>query len=495
MGRKQRKKLLYNNLQKNIQMLQETYDNCSDVVFRKFQIGNSIDAYIIYIEGLINVAEVDDSVLSALMQQETQNSDTLLTEQIPVSNVKQLKTFDECVNQLSSGNPILLVEKNNQAYSFSLNKSAHRAVEQPEAEQLVRGPREGFIEDLAVNTSLLRRKIRTPNLKMISMEIGTKTNTKVNLSYVEGVVDKQLLKEVKEKLDQITIDGVLDSHILEELIVDHPKSPFPQVLSTERPDTVAAHLLEGRVAILVDGTPFILVLPTTFFSLLQSGDDYYSGYMISTAIRWLRYLFIMMSLLLPSLYVAVTTYHQEMVPTSLLLKIMSSREEVPFPIFIEVFLMEISFEALREAGLRLPKQVGSAVSIVGALIIGESAVQAGIVSAPVVIIVALTGIASFTIPKYSMSSTIRLLRFPLIILASILGLLSVTLGVIIIIIHLNHLRSFGVPYLNPITPFQKDELKDTVVRAPWWKQDLRPKVRRRKNPRRQAKNQKPSPNN
>ncbi|WP_085994433.1 spore germination protein [Oceanobacillus senegalensis] len=472
------------------------YSDCSDVVFRSFYIGEKDKAILIYIEGLSNVEEMDDNVLSPLMKQAEEKSyriDTLINKRVSVSSVKEVKTFSECIGEISSGNPVIIVDQQKSGFSIGLSKLEKRSIDEPQAERVVRGPRDGFIEDLSVNTSLLRRRIRSPKLKMKSMEIGEYTKTKVVLAYVEGIADKTLIEEVNNRIRRVNIDGILESGVLEEFIEDNPYSPFPQVLATERPDAVTSNLLEGRVAILVDGTPITMVVPTTLYSLLQSSEDYYGRFLISTLIRWLRYLFLVLSLLLPSLYVAILTYHHEMVPTTLLISIAGSREQVPFPAIVEVLLMEVTFEALREAGLRLPKQVGSAVSIVGALVIGEAAVSAGIVSAPMVIVVAITGVASFTIPRYSASSAIRMLRFPIILLAGTLGLLGIMLGIITIIIHLATLRSFGEPYLSPMGPMKKQDMKDVLVRAPWWKLNTRPHLTGNYNKYRQSKSQKPSP--
>lgn len=321
------------------------------------------------------------------------------------------------------------------------------------------------------------------------------TKTCIIVTYIEGLVEPSLVTEVNSRLSRIEIDGILESGYIEELIEDQPSSPFPQILSTERPDVVCGNLLEGRIAILVDGTPFVLIAPTTLFSLLQSSEDYYQRSLASTAIRWLRYFFTAMSFVLPSLYVALITYHHEMVPTSLLISMASSREAVPFPALVEAMIMEVTFEALREAGVRLPKQVGAAVSIVGALVIGQAAVQAGLVSAPMVIVVAITGIASFMIPHYIAGISIRLLRFPMMLLAGTLGLLGIMLGVIMAVVHLCSLRSLGVPYLSPVGPLRVQELKDTLVRAPWWMMDTRPKLLGEANPHRQAPGMKPGPTN
>lgn len=488
--------ILSDNLIHNENKFRSIYNDCSDVVFRPFYIGGKEKAILIYIEGLSNTEELDESVLTPLMQtmeEDFYQTDTLIEKKLSVSKVKQIQSISDCIQEISAGNPVILADKRKTAFSLGLSKWEKRSIEEPQAEMVVRGPREAFVETLGVNTSLLRRKIRSPELKIQSMEIGRYSKTKVVIAYIEGIADKTLIEETKNRLSRIKIDGILESGMIEEFIEDNPYSPFPQVLATERPDVVTANLLEGRVAILVDGTPFSIVVPTTIYSLLQSSEDYYGRFLIGTAIRWLRYLFIVISLLLPSLYVAVITYHPEMVPTTLLISMAASREQIPFPALVEVLIMEITFEALREAGLRLPKQVGSAVSIVGALVIGEAAVSAGIASAPMVIVVAITGVASFTIPRYEASIAIRMLRFPMILLAGTLGLLGIMLGIITIVVHLCTLRSFGVPYLSPMAPMKANDMKDVLIRAPWWKLNTRPHLTGEYNKYRQSTDQKPDP--
>lgn len=308
-----------------------------------------------------------------------------------------------------------------------------------------------------------------------------------------GIAAPELVEEVMSRLRRIENDGLLASAYIEELIEDNPASPFPQVLSTERPDVASAYLLEGHVVIIADGTPSVLIAPVTFFSLLQSPEDYYERYVVGSAIRWLRYLFFAISLLGPSLYVAVLSFHQEMIPTTLLLTVAQSREQVPFPALVEAVLMESMFEALREAGARLPKQIGSAVSIVGALVIGQAAIAAGIVSAPMVMVVAITGIASFMAPRFTVGIAIRLLRFPMMFLAGFLGFLGLILGIIVILNHLLTLRSFGVPYLSPLAPMKSRELKDVLLRVPRWMANTRPHLTGEWNPYRQAPGQRPRP--
>ncbi|BBH19127.1 spore germination protein [Paenibacillus baekrokdamisoli] len=487
---------LSTDLNENLQVLYAIYANCTDVVIHNFLIAGKTKAVLIYIEGLSNIDLIDQHVLTPLMQEtaaEQGNMNMILQTKISVSSRKEVKTVLYVIGQISNGNPVLLIDQEQQGIALGLAKWEKRGIEEPVAEAVVRGPREGFTETLAVNTSLLRRKIKSPMLKMKSMKIGLYSQTQVVIAYIEGIADYTLIEEITSRLQRIDIDGVLESAYLEELIEDNPYSPFPQLLTSERPDVATANLLEGRVVILVDGTPFILIAPTTLFSLLQSPEDYYQRFVVGTAIRWLRYFFFGVALLVPSAYVAILTYHQEMVPTTLLLSIAKSREEIPFPALVEALLMEITFEALREAGARIPKQIGAAVSIVGALVIGQAATSAGLVSAPMVMVVAITGTASFMIPRYTAGIALRLLRFPIMILAGMLGLLGLMLGVIMIVVHLCTLRSFGVPYLSPLAPMKGRDMKDVLIRAPLWMLNTRPHLSGDGNKYRQSPGQKPDP--
>ncbi|GAB7388766.1 spore germination protein [Bacillaceae bacterium] len=489
------------DVDENVKMLQTLYADCYDVVFHPFYIGGQQKAVFIYIEGLTNVEEVNEHLLAPLMSEslskkredELAQLTRFAAKKIPFANVKEITTLSDCVKEIATGRPVLLIDRKKSAFSFNLLKREKRSIEEPVAESVVRGPREGFIESLNVNTSLLRQRIKSHRLKMVLLQVGRYTKTDVVIVYVEGLADQTLVEEAKRRLQRIEIDGIIDSGYIEDLIEDYPFSPFPQVLTTERPDVVAANLLEGRVAIFTDGSPFALVVPTTLFSLLQSPEDYYSRFLIGTAIRWLRYLFFAISLLLPSLYVAVLTFHQEMIPTTLLIRAAASREQIPFPALVEAIMMEVTFEALREAGTRLPKQIGPAVSIVGALVIGEAAVSAGIISAPMVMVVAITGIASFSVPRYNVAIAFRMLRFPMMFLAGTLGLLGIMLGIIAIVVHLCTLRSFGVPYLSPMAPTKQRDMRDVLIRAPWWMFRTRPHLTGDYDKFRQAPGQKPDP--
>ncbi len=495
---------LSGNLLKDVQQLKRIFDRSSDIVYREFLIGHIQKAALFFVDGLVNTKIIDEGVMKPLMDYGNRMSppsriqlkemEKLLQEQvISTAQIRRGKNIQEIVDHMLSGDTVLLVEGSETALFISAKEWDKRAVEEPATEAVIRGPREGFTENLRTNTSLIRRRLKTHQLKMEALKVGRLSQTDIVITYLDGIVDDALVTEVRDRISRIDIDAILESGYIEELIEDDPYSIFPQVQNTERPDKVVGHLLEGKVGIIIDNTPFALIAPITFFEMMQASEDYYQRYIVSTAVRWLRYMFVLTALLLPSLYIAVLTFHQEMLPETLLLSIAASREPVPFPAVIEALLMEITFEGLREAGVRLPRPVGQAVSIVGALVIGQAAVQAGLVSAPMVIVVSITGIASFTFPSFSQSIAIRLLRFPMMFFAGTLGLYGVLLGMLILLIHMARLSSFGVPYLSPLAPLQFSDLKDVLVRVPWWGMIERPKQTGKTNPQRMKKGLRPRP--
>ena len=485
---------LHSELEKNRRVMKDLFERCYDVTFRPFRIGKEIEAEVVYIENMADVDELNDHALAPLMKASLTRPEEIeqfLREELPIVSAKPIQTFDECAKHVAAGEPVLFIDGWNRALSLGLVKWEKRGVSEPESEPVIRGPKEGFIESAQTNTALLRRRIQSPQLKMEEMRLGRYTQTRVIVAYIEGVVNEGVLEEVRRRLERIDIDGVLESGYIQELIEDNPYSPFPQITVTARVDTVAAGLLQGQIAIITDGTPEVLTVPLVFPMLLQAAEDYYIDPVFASPIRWLRYLLFFFSLAAPSFYVATISFHPEAVPTEQLFNFAAAREKIPLPTVIEAFLMEVTFEALREAGLRLPKIIGPAVSIVGGLIIGEAAVIAGLVSAPVVIVVAITGIASFSVPRYALGFSMRILRFPLLILSGSFGMVGFSLAMIALAVHLATLRSFGVPYLSPLAPFRTRGLKDVLWRAPWWKMNTRPPDS--PNVYRQSTGQKPGP--
>jgi spore germination protein len=489
---------LSSSLDDNLSVLQKEFDCCSDVVFRNMQITDDVKGLIVFIDGIVKPEYIQDNVLRPLLLHfskatpEHLNPNQIKKSIVTLTQLSQVHKYTDIVNEILSGNAVLFIDGHPEALVLHVIGGNRRSVEEPESEVVIRGPREGFNESLRNNTALLRFKIKSSKLKMIPFVIGKDTKTNVILAYMEGIAEPKVIEEVQKRLKAIRIDGILESGYIEELIEDYPYSPFPQLRYSERPDTVAGQLLEGKFAIMVDGTPFVIKGPTTLWQMLQANEDYYERYMIGNLIRWLRYSFMAIALFLPALYIAVTTFHQDMLPTTLLLSVSAAREAIPFPALVEALIMEIAFEALREAGIRLPRTVGQAVSILGALVIGQAAVQAGIVSAPMVIVVSLTGIASFTIPHFNMAISIRMLRFPIMFLAGILGLLGIVVGVYLITLHLCQLKSFGVPYLTGFAPYRKNDMKDIFIRAPWWKMIFRPSSVQAENRKRMEENLQPA---
>ncbi|MED1204562.1 spore germination protein [Heyndrickxia acidicola] len=478
------------NLQVNLLKIKQSLGDSSDIIFRTIKMGKneSIAIALIYIDGLIDSKSAQNFVMESLMFESRSMDvkpkkvlevlkDSLLT----VTDLKEVHLFHDLLDKILSGHMIILVEGYTQGFAIGLQGFEQRGISEPETEGLVRGPKEGFTESLRTNITLVRRKIKHPNFRVESKKIGSLTKTDIAILYIQDLVDEQILDELRKRLMKIDTDSILESGYIEEFIQDQQFTPFPTVQNTERPDAVAAALLEGRVAVVVDGTPFVLIVPALFSQFYQSPEDYYQSADFATFTRILRILSLFIALLAPSLYIAVSTYHQEMLPTALLYNLAAQREGVPFPAFIEALFMEITLEILREAGIRLPKSVGSAVSIVGALVIGQAAVEAGLVSAAMVIVVSITAISSFAFPAFHMAIPIRLLRFAFILLAATLGLFGITTGLIALILHLCRLKSFGVPYMSPFAPLVLSKQKDTLIRVPRNLADTRSRKKLKKN--------------
>ncbi|MEC0275433.1 spore germination protein [Peribacillus castrilensis] len=482
--------LITSDLYYNIDHITKTLGNSSDIVIRDFQAGKNGDIKlgIIYTDGLIDSSFVQDFILDTLMVK-IRNSEVDLKDlnlpnwfeiiksfSLPVGGIEEITDFRKLFLHVLSGDTVLLVKGFSKGMVIGSRDWVDRGVEEPSSQTVVRGPKDGFTETLRTNTALVRRRIKDPNLWLETKQIGEKTQTDIAIMYLKDVANDKTVTELKSRINRIKIDAILESGYIEELIQDEVYSPFPTVYNTERPDAVAAAILEGRIAILVDGTPFVLIVPALLVHFFQSSEDYYQRADIATLIRILRYISFFLALLTPSLYVAISTFHQEMLPTPLLISLASQREGVPFPAIVEALMMELMFEILREAGVRMPRAIGSSISIVGALVIGQAAVEAGFVSATMVIIVSLTAICSFVFPSNSIAMAFRMLRFLFMILAATFGLYGIILGLIVMVLHLNSLRSFGIPYLSPNAPFILQDQKDNILRMPLWSLSKRPRL-------------------
>lgn len=487
---------LTTNLHHNIQLIQTTLGNSPDIVIRECRSDgeNKFEAVVIYASGLTDAVIVNQYIIAPLLsnnQDEHSISelppladplDFIKKKLLPVGEIKDKASFDTLLAGILSGDTAILCQGNDYGLLIASKGWEERGVQEPTSQTVIRGPKEGFSENVITNIALVRRKIKDPNLWLEHFRVGRVTKTNVSIMYMNGIALEKAVKEVRDRIERIQIDGILESGYIEEFIQDKGFTIFPTIYNTERPDVIAAGLLEGRIAILVDGTPFTLLVPALFTQFFQSAEDYYQRSDISTLIRLLRYAALLVALLAPPLYIAITTYHQDMLPPGLLIGLIAQHEGIPFPAFIEAFLMEVTFELLREAGIRLPRAVGQSISIVGALVIGQAAVQAGIVSAVMVIVVSITAISSFVIPAYNMGIPIRILRFGMMALAASFGLFGIVAGIILIVQHLCHLRSFGVYYMSPYAPVIPEDKKDAGIRVSWRDMLSRPRSISRQNP-------------
>lgn len=482
------KNKLSSNLKQNISNLRNILGTSNDIIIREFNFGyqGKISAAILFLEGMTDKTTINESIMHPLMHDSriSELDETLITSNktiqkvlntmLSVGDAKQIKTIDEVVDGCLSGDTILLINGSQEALVISTKGWDSRGIQEPKTEAVVRGPREGFTETLRSNTTLIRRRLRNPNFTLEEMTIGQKTKTIVTIAYIKGVANPKLVEEVKRRLKRINTDAILESGYIEEFISDAPFSPFSTIANSEKPDIIAAKILEGRVAILVDGTPIVLSVPMVFIESFQSAEDYYSRPYYASLIRTLRFIAFAITILAPGAYVALQTYHHEFIPLPLLITMAAAREGTPFPAVVEALLMGVIFEVLREAGIRLPRPVGSAISIVGALVIGEAAVSAGLIGAPMVIVVALTAIASFVVPAQADVTT--MLRLVITIFSGYLGAFGILIVLLGVLIHLSALRSFGVPYLSPIAPMSPGDLKDVFVRVPMWAMLTRPRA-------------------
>lgn len=496
--------LLSKSLEHNLQIIQEGLANTDDLIVRRFELktDNPCKAATITLCGKLSSDPNTEAVLRPLLTNieslyagkfSPPDLITALQSQIAGAELKVVNRFSQIIDQIIDGNTILLVDHTCEAISITSLEWPHRNIGEPDTESVVRGPREGFVESIRLNVGLLRKRLRSPDLRVEYLYVGETEKTEVDIVYLKGIANPKLVEEVRRRIQSIKTDTIIESGYIEEFIEDAPFSIFPTIGNSERPDVVEAKLLEGRVAIFCDNTPIVLTVPYLFVESFQSPEDYYSRPYYSTGIRWLRYLSFFISILLPAIYVALTTYHQEIIPTPLLLAMSAAREGIPFPVVIEALVMGAVFEILREAGVRMPRPVGQAVSIVGALVIGEAAVSARLIAPLMVIIVALTVIASFVNPPQTDSGVF--LRFSFTVAAGILGGYGLMLALMALLVHLASLRSFGTPFLSPLAPLSTGDLKDVLVRAPLWTMRYRPRLVGWRDPQRQDTGQMPAPPN
>ena len=468
--------LLFKELRKNADNIKEMLDDPDDLVIREFTVGEeNYPCAVVYIDGLIDRDLIQNSMLESLQNITSEGKenkeiavvfDEIYKEFISITKINKGTTLEDVSNAILAGKAVFYLDGMSTVLIMDVMGGETRAIEQPITETLIRGPRTSFVENLGTNLSLLRRNIRAPNLRFKTQTIGRRSKRSLVVAYVEDIVNPEILKEVTRRLNTIDIDDAPESGFIEQWIEDSFLSPFPQLLDTERPDMVSTSLLQGKVAILLDGTPFVLVMPITIGDMFKSPEDNYERWLYGTLLRILRYFGAFLALFLPGLYIALTSFHQGLLPSNLAFSIAAAREGVPFPPLAEAILMVVTMELLQEAGVRLPTPIGQTIGIVGGLVIGEAAVQAGIVSPIMVIVVALTAIAVYTTPTFSLGISLRILRFAFMFAAAALGLYGIVLVYIMINIHIVNLTSFGVPYSTPFAPTIVRDFKDLILRAP-----------------------------
>lgn len=489
---------LSKHLEENIQVIETLFQKCDDIVKKQFCLNRAegnISVYMVYVDGLTDNDMVQEHVISPLQRHVAEEQgdifQALFYSEIDMADLKEETSFAQAVNSILKGDTALFIDGYAKVIIISSKKLPTRSIQESKTEAVMRGPRDSFNESLRTCTALIRRRIKDPKCKIEQNRFGERSKTDYALIYMEDLIPDGLLDQIKDQLAVYETDAIYDSGMLEHFMNRKWYSPFPIIQSTERPDKVAASVLEGRVALVVDNSPEVLLLPATFNTFFQASDDYYTQWSVATFARVLRYVASILAIGLPGFYIAITSFHLEMLPTELLLAIAQARSNITFPVVLEVLLMELEFELLREAGIRLPGPMGNTIGIVGGLIVGQAAVEAGLVSTIVVIVVALTALASFTIPNESFASAYRLLKFFLIFVSAIWGLYGFILGMLMIAIHLSGMTSYGVPYMVPAVSSGHsyyESKKDFILRLPIYLMKKRPvftkegqRIRLRKN--------------
>ena len=498
-------KNIFPSLEVSLEYIKVKYNTLinSDIILREFTLSarnRQYKALLFFIDGMVDSQLINNNVLQALMLRNRANifdgdQNQVVTEGVasnitvkrvkkfnlenyimdsllPQNNVKKVQTFSEAFNGVNMGNCLLFVDTLPIAFDIDVKGFKQREVSSPNNEIIIQGPQEAFVENIRTNTSLLRRIVNNENLVIENIEVGKLSKTKCTVCYMKNIANSDLVAEVKYRLNNLEIDSILSSGELEQLIEEDSKCSAPQILKTERPDKATKYLYGGRVIVLINGNPYALIMPATLIDFIASPEDTNLKFQFGNFLKFLRLLAIGITLLLPGLYVAITDFHQELLPTELLFSILASRENVPFPVIFEILVMEISFELIREAGLRVPSPVGPTIGIVGALVLGQAAVSANIVSPILIIIVAITAIASFAIPDFSFGFHLRLMRFIFILLGYIAGFFGVGIGLFVYTCVLCSLKSFGVPYTAPYAPVTGVGQNGFLLN-PMWKREKR----------------------
>lgn len=463
------------SMKSNLDYLQNRLSHSSDLEIRPLgsHIAPDVSMSAVYLSEMADESKLNEYILrplmSTLLRTEARSNrliHVIRERVVEVGSAYITVDIEDSVLKLLEGYCLLLVQDAACGLLIHIGSKEGRQVGEPTTQTVLRGPQHSFNEHLSTNINLIRQIVKSPELRIESMEVGNQTRTQLSIVYMHGIAKSETVDTIRKRIEAIDVPSILESGYIESLIQDSVYSPFPTIMNTERPDAIAGGILEGQIAILVDGTPFVLLAPVTLFQLFQTPEDYYNRFDIATFLRLIRFTAFFISMTLPALYIAVTTFHQEMLPTTLLITLAAQREGIPFPGLVEALLMELTFEVLREAGVRMPRAIGPAISIVGALVLGQAAVDAGIVSAGMVMVVSFTAICNFVIPQFNIAISARLIRFTFMLLAGVFGFMGIVAGFLAMLIHLAGIESFGVPYMTPLAPFNWASMKDNLIRAP-----------------------------
>jgi spore germination protein KA len=457
--------------------------DADDIVYTELMLRCGVPVLVVFCDGMTNSKIANDDVLKPIaelpelrdVRTEAELVDRIMDGAVYHCQRKLYETADEIIADVLFGGVALVFDRTATAVVFDSKGFETRSVGEPTSEHSIKGAKEGFVESLRTNTAIVRRRLQTPDLKLKQYKIGRRTATTVGVMYIDGVANSDTVAAIAAKLESPDIDGLASASQFETILYGRINTMFPQALYTERPDRLVGNLLEGRIGIIIDGFPFCYITPVDFNSFLQASDDYSQGPIANSAYRALRYICTVLSLVLPAFYVAITTFHPEMLPTKLAISIIQSKQGVPFPTFIEVLMMLLAFEVLLEAGLHLPATIGQSVSIIGGLVVGQAAVQASLLSPGVVIIIALSGVTGFAIPSQDVARILRLSRLVIVLLASFGGLFALVAGLIMILYQMCTIEIFGTPYVSPFGGNEYKQLADdTILRACWVDKTERP---------------------
>jgi hypothetical protein len=458
------------------QLLEDKFKDCPDIIKRNLTLNNK-QAIAIYVEGSTDLDLVQNNFINIILNTAPEKlSDKNYLQSLPVGNLTYYSDINIIITEILYGSTIIIVDGLDFAIGCKFVSVEKRKISEPETEKNIKGSHAGFIEDINTNMSLLRARIKNTTLKFKEIRIGTTTNQKVLIAYIEGIANNDMLNNLYSKVQAIDFDGLIGVGYIEQFISDFPLSPFPQHQMTERIDKTVASLLEGKFVIMLDGTPVMIIAPVSYFAFFRAPDDFNSHWIIGSFLGLLRELGMILAVFLPALYIAIISFHYYMIPLDLLLQLARSRVKIPFPPIIEALIMEVTIELLREAAIRLPSYVGTTIGVVGGLVIGEAAVSAGIVGELLLIVVAVTAIASYVIPSNDMALAVRITRFALIILAAVFGIIGFVVGAAFLVAHLLKLESLGQPYLKPVIPFNIRDLKDVFIRLPLKYHKKRPTI-------------------